>query len=173
MIEVQITDRQKQLAQERLEKFHFDAGKGLSKFGSEKGRTLYGYVGEQIVLDFFGIPSPNDESYEFDLLYKGKRLEVKSISCKFRPLPHYLCTVNSFDLGGVHRQEADYYIFVRIINDLSKAWMLGFMPCKEFFEKGIFVAKGSEVVPGLEFKKANATVLPISKLSPIESFLSL
>ncbi len=172
MIEIIVTEKQRESAQQRLSKFHFDRGRGLSMFGSEKDRTLFGYLGEQIVLDYLGITS-SQETFEYDLIYRAKRLEVKTISCKFKPLNHYLCTVNSYDLSGIHQQEADYYVFVRIINDKSKAWILGYIACKEFFRLGTFVPKGSTVFKGQNFDKANGTVLEISKLTPIQSIISL
>ncbi len=58
--------------------------------------------------------------------------------------------------------------FTRIVNDLSKGWILGFIECEKFFKKGQFIEKGSTVVPGVKFWKANATVLPINKLQSIE-----
>jgi hypothetical protein len=172
MVEVQIGRNQLDRANARLNRFHFDAGVGLSKFGSEKERTLFGYLGEQVVADFLNLEQ-SSETFEYDLVFRGKRLEVKTVSCKFKPLPSYLCTVNSHDLSGVHKQGADFYVFVRIINDRSKGWILGYMPCAEFFEKGQFVAKGSEVIKGVSFQKANATVLAISNLRPIQSIFSI
>ena len=60
-----------------------------------------------------------------------KKLEIKTINCKFKPRPDFLCTVNSHDLSGVYKQNADF----------RKGWILGWIPCEEFFEKGEFVAK--------------------------------
>ena len=71
-------------------------------------------------------------------------------------------------MEGIHKQSADFYIFLRILNDQSKGWLLGCMPCTEFFKKGKFVEKGSTVVKGVQFVKANATVLPINQLYGIE-----
>ena len=95
---------------------------------------------------------------------KEKRLEVKTISCKFKPREDYWCTVNSHDLTGVHKQKADFYIFLRILNDKSIAWLLGYISCEEFFEKGEFIKKGRDF-GDFKFVKANATILPISELT--------
>ncbi len=151
----------------KIEKFHFNKEKGLSRFGSEKERTYYGYLGEQMVMHYLGIKI-DDDDYDYDLTYKGFKLEVKSISCKFKPPQHFLCTVNSYDLSGIHKQSANYYVFIRILNDKSKGWILGYIGCEEFFKIGRFVPKGTELVKGVRFVKANATVLEISRLNSIQ-----
>jgi hypothetical protein len=169
-VEVVSTNEILAAADSKLAKFNFDASRGLSKFGSERNRTLIGYLGERMVMDVLALREERDD-FDFDLSFREKRLEVKSISCKFRPPSHFLCTVNSHDLSGVHKQEADYYVFVRILNDKSRGWILGYLPCHEFFKKGTFVPKGSSVAKGIEFVKANATVLEISALYPIQKLL--
>ncbi len=166
MHEITITPEMRSAAYQKVRHLQFNEKRGLSKFGSEKSRTVVGYIGEEMVMDFLNIEI-NDDDFNYDLSYQNQRLEVKTISCKFKPYPHYLCTVNSHNLEGVHKQSADYYVFLRILNDQSKGWLLGCMPCNEFFEKGKFVEKGATVVKGVQFVKANATVLPINQLYDI------
>ena len=170
MIEIIISDTLRNKANKRLDNFNF-GNRNLNLFGSERDRTLIGYIGELMVMGFLGIEQGNDD-YNYDIIYQKKRLEVKSISCKFKPHLDYLCTVNSYDLNGVHKQNADYYVFTRIINDMTKGWILGFINCDDFFTKGKFIKKGSTVVPGVKFWKANATVLPINQLINIDSLKS-
>jgi hypothetical protein len=162
MIEINITKELIEKAQQRANKINFNRQE-LNKFGSEKDRTIFGYLGEEIVAQHLKIKN-NIDDYEFDLFYKGYKLEIKTISCKFKPPSHFLCTVNSHDLNGTHKQKADFYIFTRILNDKSKGWILGYIKCDDFFKKGNFINKGSEVVKGLNFIKANATVLEINQL---------
>ena len=166
-IEVDITQDMIDKAQQKIDKINFDVNKGLSKFGSEQSRTLVGYLGEQMVASHLKIAIDVD-GYDYDLMYKNFKVEVKTISCKFMPLPHYLCIVNSHNLEGVHKQRADYYIFTRILNDKSKGWILGNIKCKDFFEGGTFVPKGTEVIKDVDFSKANATTLEIFKLNPMK-----
>ena len=158
-------------AYHRLENFIFNR-KEQSKFGADKERTLVGYVGEFMVMEHLKVDD-GDDDYEYDIIYRNKKIEIKSISCKFKPHLDYLCTVNSFDPNGMHKQDADYYIFTRIKNDLSEGWILGFIKCKEFFEKGLFVKKDSNVIPGVRFSRANATTLPIIELNPIENIVNI
>lgn len=136
----------------------------LHKYGSEKKRIFEGYLGEEIVKEYLNIESIDDD-YEYDLISnKGKRLEVKTISCSFKPHNDYLCTVNSSYLDSVRKQSADYYVFLRVLNSYDKAWLLGYIECDKFFELGNFIEKGTDMGK-FKFVKANATVLPIYKLN--------
>jgi len=137
----------------------------LSKFGSEQKRIFEGYIGEEIIKRYLNIKTES-ETYEYDIISKGKKIEVKTVSCKFKPKENYLCTVNSHDLNTTHKQKADYYIFLRILNDYSKGWILGYIKCNEFFDKGKFVSKGEDFGK-FKFTKANATVLEIKELNSI------
>ena len=153
-------------AKNRLKSVLINKDLELRKFGSEKKRILVGYIGEKIIMDYLGI-NKNHDDYDFDLISKkGKKLEVKTISCKFKPKKHYWCTVNSFDLNATHKQKADYYIFLRILNDYSKGWILGWIECADFFKKGKFISKNTDFGE-FKFTKANATILPISLLNPL------
>ena len=164
MIEVSISKQVLNYAKNKLNHVITNKNLGLSKFGSEKSRILVGYIGEKIIMDFLGLDEDIDD-YNFDLISKkGKRLEVKTITCKFKPKSHYWCTVNSHDLNGVHKQEADFYIFLRILNNYQKGWILGWISCDEFFRKGEFIAKGKDFGK-FEFIKANATILSINELN--------
>lgn len=164
MIEILITKDIVDYANKKLAHVNTQNNLGLSKFGSEKNRILVGYIGERIMMKYLGLKNDEDK-YDYDLISnKGKRLEVKTITCKFKPKTHYWCTVNSHDLSGVYKQNADYYIFLRILNNYSKGWILGWIDCDEFFEKGEFIAKGKDFGK-FQFVKANATILPINKLN--------
>ena len=171
MHEITITPEMRDAAHKKVKHLQFNKNRGLSKFGSEKHRTIVGYIGEEMVMDFLKIKTIDDK-FDYDLSFENKRLEVKTISCKFKPYPHYLCTVNSHNLNGVHKQSADFYVFLRILNDQSKGWLLGCIPCVEFFEKGKFIEKGATVVKGVQFVKANATVLPIHQLYNMDKLKS-
>jgi len=138
--------------------------KKLSKYGSEKKRIFEGYLGEEIIKDFLKINKTQDK-YNYDFISnKGKKLEVKTVSCSFKPLENYLCTVNSHSEKYTHKQKADYYIFLRIIKDYSKCWILGWIECDLFFKKGKFIQKGTDFNK-FKFTKANATVLEIKELN--------
>jgi hypothetical protein len=136
----------------------------LHKYGSEKKRIFEGYLGEEIVKEYLGIPSVDDD-YEYDLISnKGKRLEVKTISCKFKPHDDYLCTVNSSLSGLGKKAGCGLLCVLRVLNSYDTAWLLGYIECDKFFELGNFIEKGTDMGK-FKFVKANATVLPIYKLN--------
>ena len=164
MIEISITQDIIDYASVKLDNVNTHDNLGLSKFGSERTRILVGYIGERIIMKYLGLRNDEDK-YHYDLVSNnGKKLEVKTITCKFKPLSHYWCTVNSHDLTGVYKQSADFYIFLRILNDYSKGWILGWISCEDFFKKGEFVRKGKDFGK-FQFVKANATILPIGQLN--------
>ncbi|MEW4922265.1 hypothetical protein [Algibacter sp. 2305UL17-15] len=167
MIEISITQDIIDYANNKLEHVNTRDNLGLSKFGSERNRILVGYIGERIIMKYLKLQNDEDK-YHYDLISnKGKRLEVKTITCKFKPKDDYWCTVNSHDLSGVYKQNADFYIFLRILNDYSKGWILGWISCEEFFKKGEFIPKGKDFGK-FQFVKANATILSIDKLNPFK-----
>ena len=55
MHEIIISQKMRSSAFEKTRHLHFDENRGLSKFGSEKKRTIVGYIGEQMVMDFLNI----------------------------------------------------------------------------------------------------------------------
>lgn len=171
IIELDISKDIIEKAKERLIKVENIQRSDLSKFGSEHNRILVGYIGEELLMQYLGIEKSTDD-FNFDLYYRNKKLEAKTISCKYKPPATFLCTVNSYNLDGVHKQNADYYVFLRILNDFSKGWILGFIGCKEFFEKGTFKGNGTDFGE-FQFVKANATVLEIYELTDIKDIKTI
>lgn len=89
--------------------------------GSITGGTsnVVGAIGEVIVADIIGATEVNTVNY--DLVKDGNRIDVKTKRCNTRPQPNYDCSVASHGT----KQDCDSYVFVRILTDLSKAWILG------------------------------------------------
>ena len=166
MIELKINQMFIEDARRKLQAVKNISEKRQSKFGFDENRILIGYVGERLVMNYLGINVDYDD-YDYDLISnKGMRLEIKTISCKFKPKNHYLCAVNSHNTDVIHKQNADYYIFVRVLYDLSVGWILGYIPCDEFFEKGEYIERGTDFGK-FKFILTNATVIEINKLHPI------
>ena len=155
----------KALAKAKYNKINLDPTRAKRQFASEGKRLLYGYLGEIIIMNYYNVDDVDD--YEYDVVIKGYRVDIKSISCKFKPPMHYLATVNSCEIDGEHRQDADIYIFVRIKEDCSLAWIVGYIECERFFEMSKFINKG-ETYHGMTFEKANMNVLPIKDLHRIQ-----
>ena len=96
-----------------------------------------GFVGERIVAEYLGVKKAN--TYEYDLVTKKeKTYDVKTKRCKFKPLDTYTVSVCALNT----KQKCDDYIFVRVDNELTTAWILGYMPKDEFYEKAKLCKKG-------------------------------
>jgi hypothetical protein len=100
--------------------------------------TLHGFVGEEIVCDL----SPNFKvmgEYEYDIISDdGLRLEVKTKRTTVAPKPFYEVSVAQFNT----HQQCDLYVFTRVLNDLSKGWILGVMGPEEYYANARVLKKG-------------------------------
>lgn len=102
---------------------------------------LAGLLGEELVRDYYGfIQSSGEAIFHYDLLdpvILGK-VEVKTKRCTSAPKDHYNCSIAASNAT----QQCDYYAFVRVLNDFSRAWILGFMPKDDFFAGALFFKRG-------------------------------
>jgi len=100
--------------------------------------TLIGKLGEQVIAKYLGIELPKD-TYNYDMTYKNKKIEVKT---KETTVPYvksyYECSISNANPN----QKCDYYAFLRILNDHSKAWICGFISKEDFFKKATYHKKG-------------------------------
>ena len=96
-----------------------------------------GALGEIIVRDYFGyIHTPNPH---YDLYTpEGVTIDVKTKRCTSRPFPYYECSIAAHGT----KQRCDEYIFVRVLNSLQKAWIVGRMQKDKYFAKAVKHKKG-------------------------------
>ena len=123
---------------------------------------VVGAIGEIIVADAIGANESN--TYDYDLVRDGERIDVKTKRCNTRPFPHYDCSVAAHGAN----QNCDSYIFVRILTDTSRAWILGSIPKQDFYTKATKYKRGDiDPANGFTFK-ADCYNLPISELSDVQ-----
>ena len=123
-------------------------------------RNVIGAIGEVVVAD--SINADEISTYDYDLVKDGKRIDVKTKRCNTKPLPNYDCSVA---LHGT-KQDCDAYVFVRILTDLTKAWILGGISKHNFYKEATLYRKGDiDYNNGYTFK-ADCYNLQISQLSP-------
>ena len=123
---------------------------------------VVGAIGEIIVADAMGANESN--TYDYDLMRDGERIDVKTKRCNTRPFPHYDCSVAAHGTN----QNCDSYVFVRILTDTSRAWILGSIPKQDFYTKATKYKRG-DVDPANGFTfKADCYNLPISELSDVQ-----
>lgn len=101
------------------------------------GGSLGGFIGEFLAKEILGGEVKN--TYEYDLvLPKGKTVDVKTKMTSVEPLPHYDCSIADYNTS----QNCDYYAFVRVKNDYSVGWFLGWIKKKDYFKKARKLTKG-------------------------------
>lgn len=122
--------------------------------------TLPGVVCEIYTAQYLG--STLAQSFDFDMWTNGSKDEIKTHICTSRPKPHYMARV----CGKNDRQNCDRYIFCRILKDLSKLWIVGMMPRKDFFDTARFICKGEIQEDGFECKQ-DCWQLRIAELFPV------
>lgn len=132
MIEVEITDEMVNEARKSAKEL------GSLKNSIEKGAgNLAGFIGEIIVRETLGFEK--DSTYDYDLRDRnGKTIDVKTKRTTVTPQPDYDCSVAAFNT----KQECDKYVFVRVLSDLSKGWILGELTKKEYFDSARYMTKG-------------------------------
>lgn len=106
--------------------------------------TFIGKLGEQVIAKYLGIDLPID-TYNYDMIYKNKKIEVKTKEIKVPIVTsEYECSISDYNPN----QKCDYYAFLRILNDYSKAWICGFISREAYFKKATFRRKN-------EYEKSN------------------
>ena len=100
------------------------------------GGNMIGFLGEELVKKHFGIGDAN--TYEYDLMYEGKKLEVKTKERNVIPNMSYNATVFSWNTT----QQCDYYIFCSIFKNFKRGWICGFIKPVDFKSNAKFAKKG-------------------------------
>lgn len=103
--------------------------------------NLAGFIGELAVHRFFGyLGSKRNNTFNHDLLIRGKRFDVKTKRRRVEPLPNYVGTVPAYS-----KQECHAYIFtsIRFADDVPVSVTLcGWMEPKEFRKEATEIKKG-------------------------------
>jgi hypothetical protein len=124
--------------------------------------NVVGAIGEIIVADALG--ATESSTYDYDLIKDGRRIDVKTKRCGTAPRKNYDCSVAAHG----SKQDCDSYIFVRILKDTSKAWILGEIDKKDFYALATKHRRG-DIDPDNGFVfKADCYNLPISELKQID-----
>lgn len=103
--------------------------------------VLVGLLGEEFPRERYQWEqSKGDDIYHFDLYdrLRDNTFDVKTKSCTSQPQQHYWCSVCAANI----EQRCTHYFFVRVMEDLSRAWLLGVLPKDEFFKRAVFFNKG-------------------------------
>jgi len=126
--------------------------------------NVYGFLGEILLACHWKVELQN--TYDYDMIVKNQKVDVKTKACTSEPKPKYFCTVADYNT----EQDCDVYAFVRVLEDYSKAWLLGYCGKKYFYNNASFYKKG-DLDPssnlGWRFR-ADCYNLPISQLKKLK-----
>jgi hypothetical protein len=136
-------------------------GKLRNSITSGEG-NLAGFIGEEMVASFLG--AKRDNTYDYDLIFNGIKIDVKTKRTTVVPQDHYECSVADFNT----KQNCDWYVFTRVANDASRGWILGFLPKAEFYERAAFRKAGELDTANNFVFKADCYNIPISMLRELE-----
>lgn len=117
---------------------------GRLKDSITKGKSnVYGALGEIIIYDRYFDQCQYAGSYDYDLIIKGQKVDVKTKKTTVDPQPHYFATIADANTS----QDCDYYCFVRVDQYYpitKKAWILGWKQKEDFFNEASFYKKGDK-----------------------------
>lgn len=159
MIEVRITKKMLSTARAKAKEM------GPLKNSIRRGQgNLVGFLGEFLVAKIIGATIEN--TYNYDLIKGDIKIEVKSKQCSSPPLLTYEVSVAAYN---TRQAVGGYYIFVRILDDYSKGWILGKKRKDLYFKQARFCKEGEiDEYSSLNWKfKADCYNLQIKDLSPI------
>lgn len=129
--------------------------------------NLIGYLGEIVIRESIGAEARN--TYHFDLIKNGFKIDVKTKLCSTEPKENFECSIAAYNT----RQECDYYVFVRIIKDLSTAWVCGAIKKEDYFSMSkLYKAGYQDLSNGMTFK-VDTYNLPINKLKSIDRSIKI
>jgi len=157
MIEINITDEQRKRANELYE-FNVLKGSVTRGVGNEVGA-----LGEIIVLDRYQNKATYAGDYNYDLIIKGKKVDVKTKKQNVPPANHHTFNIFAYNT----KQKCDYYCFVVIHSNLQRGWIVGWKDKQEFFDTATFRKKGEidDTIPNCSWTfKGDCYCLKITEL---------
>lgn len=163
MIEVLITDEMLNIANERAEKL------GQIKNSITRGEgNVAGFLGELVAIEIMG--GERKDTRDYDILFDNNlKADVKTKRCTSPPKDHYDCSISDYNTT----QKCDCYIFVRVLKDYKKAWLLGWYPKEEYYSEASFIQQGQLDRSNNWRAKCDCWNMPISSLKTVDEFKKL
>jgi hypothetical protein len=162
MVEIPVTKQIYKLAEQKS----LELGELNNSIRQGQG-NLIGFIGEIITSNYLSARISN--TYDYDLLKDGQKIDVKTKSCTSKPLISYDCSIAAYNI----KQQCDYYVFCRVLKDCSVCWLLGYYPKEEYYKSARFCKEGEideKSNLGWSFK-ANCYNLEIGQLKNIEELV--
>lgn len=129
MIEVIITSEIFAEAKRRNDKYYDRFGHaGTHRTNTERQR-MTGYLAEACIHSEFPSIEYSDD-YDVDFILDSSTIDSKSQGCNVKPRKYFSATLYEEQKD----RRTDYYIFSRVKNDFSMAWICGIISKKKFFQ---------------------------------------
>ena len=129
--------------------------------------NLAGKIGEEIAVRSFGAEIV--DSYSYDVMMNGQRVEIKTKRRKAAPHPDYEVSIAR---TSVHQAlDADAYLFISLTMDGDipvKGWICGEMPVSEYFDRARLIRKGEKDYRNNFICQTDMYNMPISQLYPVD-----
>ena len=128
MIEVNITPQIFAEAKNRNDQYYDRFGHtGTHRINKERQR-MTGYLAEACIRSRF--PSIDySNNYDVDFVFHNHTIDSKAQGCNVKPQNYFSATLYEEQKN----RNTDYYIFSRVKNDFSVAWICGIISKKKFF----------------------------------------
>jgi len=113
--------------------------------------NLAGFLGEEAMRAFLGEEATFANTKNYDILFRGKKIDVKTKRRKAAPLDDYDCSVAAYNT----QQKCDIYVFASTTYDCKMAYICGWMPHDELFENSTAMEEGqkdSNIVNGKKYE---------------------
>ena len=128
--------------------------------------NVHGFLGEIITSKY--LTSKLSNTYDYDIIHNNLKIDVKTKRVTTPPRDYYECSVASLNT----KQLCDIYVFTRVLKDMTKGWLLGYINKKDYFDKAVLLKKG-DIDPSNNWKvKTDCYNLPINKLNNIENLIN-
>jgi len=88
--------------------------------------NIYGAIGEVVVADFLRSMGRNvdtNSTKDYDMIVDGFKFDIKTKSTGVVPRENFEVSVLAYNT----KQKCDFYAFVSVFKDLSRAYILGFI----------------------------------------------
>lgn len=131
-VEVEITEEMRKMAYKKAE----DLGELKNSITRGEGNVA-GYLGEMIAQKVIGGEIVGTRDYDI-VTPDGVKWDVKTKRTAVPPQDHFETSVTNYNTT----QKCDRYIFVRVLKDYSKGWVIGELPKNEYYEKATFIQQG-------------------------------
>ena len=129
MIEIKITSDILTEAQKRNDTYYQRFGHVGTHRTNKDRQRMTGYLAEACIRSKFPTIEYSD-NYDVDFVFHQYTIDSKAQGCNTKPKDYFSATLYEEQKN----RKTDYYIFSRVKNDFSVAWICGIISKKRFFQ---------------------------------------